>query len=112
MRDLFGNPATSGAEHLGSDAGGFRQYVEDAREGDAFPSDRSTCTRSASTPHPHPRERTLDLLAIRSDRAEPERSTIFAQSHATTAHADSNRLLSPVASFGELRRMTQFKDKS
>ena len=42
---------------------------------------------------------------------DPNRSTIFAQSH-VTAHAEANWLLSSVASFGELRRMTQFKEKS
>jgi len=42
---------------------------------------------------------------------DPERSAIFAQSH-VTAHAEANWLLSSVTSFGELRRMTQFKDKA
>ena len=42
---------------------------------------------------------------------DPERSTVFVQSH-VTAHAEANWLLSSVTSIGELRRMTQFKDKS
>jgi tryptophanyl-tRNA synthetase len=42
---------------------------------------------------------------------DPERSTVFVQSH-VTAHAEAAWLLSAVTSFGELRRMTQFKDKS
>jgi tryptophanyl-tRNA synthetase len=42
---------------------------------------------------------------------DPERSTVFAQSH-VSAHAEAAWLLGSVASFGELRRMTQFKDKS
>jgi tryptophanyl-tRNA synthetase len=42
---------------------------------------------------------------------DPERSTVFAQSH-VTAHAEANWLLSAVTSFGQLGRMTQFKDKS
>jgi hypothetical protein len=42
---------------------------------------------------------------------DPERSTVFAQS-GVAAHAEAAWLLSSVASFGELRRMTQFKDKS
>jgi tryptophanyl-tRNA synthetase len=36
---------------------------------------------------------------------------VFVQSH-VTAHAEAAWLLSAVTSFGELRRMTQFKDKS
>src|SRR5690242_5340617 len=42
---------------------------------------------------------------------DPERSTVFAQSH-VVAHAEAAWLLSAATSFGELRRMTQFKEKS
>ena len=58
------------------------------------------------------RERTLDVFAMLiATGLDPERSTIFAQSH-VHAHAEANWLLSSVTSFGELRRMTQFKEKS
>src|SRR5207245_10685829 len=42
---------------------------------------------------------------------DPDPSTVFAQSH-VVAHAEAAWLLSAVTSFGELRRMTQFKEKS
>ena len=42
---------------------------------------------------------------------DPDRSTVFAQSH-VIAHAEAAWLLSAATSFGELRRMTQFKEKS
>lgn len=42
---------------------------------------------------------------------DPERSTVFCQSH-VTAHAEAAWLLAAVASYGQLGRMTQFKDKS
>ena len=42
---------------------------------------------------------------------DPQRSLLFVQSH-VRAHAELTWLLNCVASFGELRRMTQFKDKS
>ena len=42
---------------------------------------------------------------------DPERSTVFCQSH-VPAHAEAAWLLGSATSFGELRRMTQFKDKS
>jgi tryptophanyl-tRNA synthetase len=42
---------------------------------------------------------------------DPERSIVFAQSH-VPAHAEAAWLLSSAASFGELRRMTQFKEKA
>ncbi len=41
---------------------------------------------------------------------DPARSTTFVQSH-VKAHAEAAWLLGSVTSFGELRRMTQFKDK-
>ena len=42
---------------------------------------------------------------------DPVRSTVFAQSH-VTAHAEASWLLSSVTSYGQLGRMTQFKDKA
>ena len=42
---------------------------------------------------------------------DPDRSIVFAQSH-VPAHAEAAWLLSSAAAFGELRRMTQFKDKA
>ena len=42
---------------------------------------------------------------------DPERSLVFVQSH-VTAHAECTWILNCVATFGELRRMTQFKEKS
>ena len=42
---------------------------------------------------------------------EPDRSTVFAQSQ-VPAHAEAAWLLSAVTSFGQLSRMTQFKDKA
>ena len=48
------------------------------------------------------------LLAVGID---PEISTLFVQSH-VPAHTGLSWILECTASFGELRRMTQFKDKS
>lgn len=42
---------------------------------------------------------------------DPKRSVLFAQSH-VRAHAEMNWILACNAQFGELSRMTQFKDKS
>ena len=42
---------------------------------------------------------------------DPDRSTVFIQSH-IPAHPEAAWLLGSVTSFGELRRMTQFKDKA
>src|SRR5262249_59475300 len=57
------------------------------------------------------RERTLDLAALLfATGLDPARSTVFAQSH-VTAHAEAAWLLSAVTSYGQLGRMTQFKEK-
>ncbi|MEM7273446.1 MAG: tryptophan--tRNA ligase [Actinomycetota bacterium] len=53
-------------------------------------------------------EAAKDLIAIGID---PEQSTLFVQSH-VREHTELAWHLQCVASFGELRRMTQFKDKS
>src|SRR4029077_16065016 len=57
------------------------------------------------------RERTLDLAALLfATGLDPGRAAVFAQSHVTT-HAEAAWLLSAVASYGQLGRMTQFKEK-
>ena len=58
------------------------------------------------------RESTLSLAALLfASGLEPDRCTLFVQSH-NQDHPDAAWLLSSVASFGELRRMTQFKEKA
>ena len=109
---IFSGIQPTGAKHLGNHAGGFRQYAATQEQGEAF-----FCIvdlHSVSVPYDPAdlRERTLDLFAMLvATGLDPERTTVFAQSH-VTAHAEANWLLSSVTSFGELRRMTQFKEKS
>ncbi len=102
----------TGAKHLGNYAGGFRQYVETQEQGEAFFCIVDLHSISVEHDPAELRERTLDLFAMLiATGLDPDRSTIFAQSH-VHAHAEANWLLSSVTSFGELRRMTQFKEKS
>src|SRR6185436_14116767 len=57
------------------------------------------------------RTSTYELLAMLiATGLDPTRSTIFAQSH-VKAHAEAAWLLSAVAGYGQLGRMTQFKEK-
>ena len=65
-----------------------------------------TSTRTSSRARTY--ETALDLLAAGLD---PERCTLFVQSH-VAEHAQLAWLLECTATMGELRRMTQFKDKS
>ena len=110
MRVLSGIQPT-GAKHLGNYAGGFRQYAATQSEDSFF----CLVDLHSITVEYDPadlRERTLDLLAILiATGLDPDRTTIFAQSH-VTAHAEASWLLSAVASYGQLGRMTQFKDKT
>jgi tryptophanyl-tRNA synthetase len=115
--NVFSGIQPTGAKHLGNYAGGFRQYVATQDEAVAAGGEAFFCIvdlHSVSVEHDPVdlRERTLDLFAMLvATGLDPERSAIFAQSH-VTAHAEANWLLSSVTSFGELRRMTQFKDKA
>jgi tryptophanyl-tRNA synthetase len=109
---IFSGIQPTGAKHLGNYAGGFRQYVATQEQGEAFFCIVDLHSITVDFDPADLRERTLDLLAILiATGLDPERSTIFVQSQ-VTAHAEASWLLSAVASYGQLRRMTQFKEKS
>jgi tryptophanyl-tRNA synthetase len=109
---IFSGIQPTGAKHLGNYAGGFRQYATTQEQGEAFFCIVDLHSISVEFDPADLRERTLDVLAVLiATGLDPERSTIFAHSH-VTAHAEANWLLSSVTSFGELRRMTQFKEKA
>src|ERR687885_2136401 len=109
---IFSGIRASGQKTLGNYSGGFRQYAATQEQGEAFFCIVDLHSITVEYEPADLRERTLDLFALLvATGLEPERSTIFAQSH-VTAHAEAAWLLSAAASFGELRRMTQFKDKS
>jgi tryptophanyl-tRNA synthetase len=109
---IFSGIQPTGEKHLGNYIGGFRQYVATQEQGDAFFCivDLHSITTEYDPADLH--ERTLDLYAMLvATGLDPERSTVFAQSH-VTAHAEASWLLSAVTSYGQLGRMTQFKDKA
>jgi tryptophanyl-tRNA synthetase len=109
---IFSGIQPTGLKHLGNYAGGFRQYAATQEQGEAFFCIVDLHSISVEHDPEELRTRTLDLFAMLiATGLDPERSTIFAQSH-VTAHSEANWLLSSVTSFGELRRMTQFKEKS
>jgi tryptophanyl-tRNA synthetase len=109
---VFSGIQPTGSKHFGNYSGGFRQYVATQEEGDAFFCIVDLHSITVDYDPADLRERTLDLAAILfATGLDPERSTVFAQSH-VTAHAEAAWLLGSVTSFGELRRMTQFKEKS
>ena len=109
---VFSGIRATGDKTLGNYSGGYRQYAATQAEGDAF-----FCIvdlHSITTPiePAELREYTLAGAAMLfATGLDPDRSTVFAQSH-VVAHAEAAWLLSAATSFGELRRMTQFKEKS
>ena len=110
MRILSGIQPT-GDKHLGNYSGGFRQYVATQEQGDAYFCIVDLHSITAPYEPATLRRSTLDLAAIMfATGLDPQRSTVFVQSH-VKAHAEAAWLLSAVASYGQLGRMTQFKDK-
>jgi tryptophanyl-tRNA synthetase len=109
---IFSGIQPTGDKHLGNYIGGFRQYAQTQELGEAF---FCIVDLHSITVEYDPRDlhdRTLDLFAMLvATGLDPQRSTVFAQSH-VTAHAEAAWLLSSVTSYGQLGRMTQFKDKA
>jgi tryptophanyl-tRNA synthetase len=109
---IFSGIRASGEKTLGNYSGGYRQYKATQEQGDAVFCivDLHSITTAYEPQGLH--EATLAGAALLfATGIDPERSTVFCQSH-VQAHAEAAWLLSSVTSFGELRRMTQFKDKS
>ena len=108
---IFSGIQPTGAKHLGNYIGAIRNYVGTQDKGDAF-----FCIvdlHSITTDHDPDdlRESTLSLAALLfAAGLDPQRSTLFVQSH-VPAHPQGAWLLGAVTSYGELRRMTQFKEK-
>jgi tryptophanyl-tRNA synthetase len=108
---IFSGIQPTGAKHIGNYAGGFRQYAATQEQGEAFFCIVDLHSITVEYDPNDLRERTLDLAAMLfATGLDPDRSTVFAQSH-VSAHAEAAWLLSAVTSYGQLGRMTQFKEK-
>ena len=102
----------SGDLHLGNYLGAIKNLAARADEFDCyyFMADMHTIT-VRQTPADL-RRRTLEQLAqYIACGLDPERNTLFIQSH-VHQHAELGWVLNCYTMFGELSRMTQFKDKS
>jgi len=109
---VFSGIQPTGRKTLGNWSGGFRQYVQTQEAGDAFFCLVDLHSITIEYDPAELRRATLDLAAMLfAAGLNAERSTVFCQSH-VTAHPEAAWLLSSVASYGQLGRMTQFKDKS
>jgi tryptophanyl-tRNA synthetase len=109
---IFSGIKPSGDSTLGNYSGGYRQYVQTQERGEGF---FCIVDLHAITVEHDPSELhrlTLHIAAMLfATGLDPERSTVFVQGH-VPAHAEAAWLLGSSASFGELRRMTQFKEKA
>src|SRR3954452_17857018 len=108
---IFRGIQPSDAPHIGNYSGGFRQYAQTQEQGEAFFCIVDLHAITIQHDRAALRKGTLDIAAMLfATGLDPERSTVFVQSH-VTAHAEAAWLLSSVASYGQLGRMTQFKEK-
>ena len=109
---VFSGIQPTGRKTLGNYSGGFRQYVQTQEQGDAFFCIVDLHSISVEYDPAELRSSTLDLAALLfAVGLDADRSTVFCQSH-VTAHAEAAWLLSAVTGYGQLGRMTQFKEKS
>jgi tryptophanyl-tRNA synthetase len=108
---IFSGIQPTGEKHLGNYVGAIRQYVE-SQDQDAVICIVDLHSITVAYDPEDLRESTLSLAALLiASGLDPDRCVLFVQSH-NVDHAQAAWLLSIVASFGELRRMTQFKDKA
>jgi tryptophanyl-tRNA synthetase len=109
---VFSGIQPTGEPHLGNLLGAIRWWVADQDKGDCF---YCVVDLHGLTVAGEPEERrratlTMATLLLAAG-LDPDRCTLFVQSH-VAAHAELAWVLECTAGFGELRRMTQFKDKT
>jgi tryptophanyl-tRNA synthetase len=114
---VFSGIQPTGDPHIGNYSGGFRQYASTQEQAAAAGEQAVFCIVDlhAITIQHDPAELragTYDMAAMLfATGLDADRSIVFVQSH-VTAHAEAAWLLSAVTSYGQLGRMTQFKEKA
>jgi tryptophanyl-tRNA synthetase len=111
-RRIFSGIQPTGRKHLGNYIGAIRQYVEGQERGEGI---YCIVDLHAITVPQDPgelRERLHDTAAILiAAGLDPERCILFRQSD-VREHTELCWLLGSVTAYGDLNRMTQFKEKS
>ncbi|CAM3770804.1 MULTISPECIES: tryptophan--tRNA ligase [Paenibacillus] len=112
MKRLLSGIKPSGDLNIGGYGGALRQYVKLQHEYESyfFVPDLHAVTVNQDPKKLHQRTRDIAALYIASG-IDPDKATIFLQSQ-VPEHAQLGWLLETQAHFGELKRMTQFKEKS
>ncbi|MCD9623131.1 tryptophan--tRNA ligase [Rhabdothermincola salaria] len=112
MTRVFSGIKPTGPVQLGNLLGALRHWVADQGEADTVFCVVDLHALTVPQDPAELRSRTLELAQLLvAIGIDPDRSTLFVQSH-VPEHAELSWILECTASFGELRRMTQFKDKS
>lgn len=112
MSRVLSGVQPSGDMHLGNYLGAFRSWVADQENADAFYCLVDLHVLTAGHDHRELAKRTLAAAAVLLGAGlDPARCTIFVQSQ-VPEHPRLTWLLECTATMGELRRMTQFKDKA
>ncbi|MDP6448009.1 MAG: tryptophan--tRNA ligase [Pirellulaceae bacterium] len=113
MTRILSGIQPTGDKHIGNLVGAIQQYVALQDLGDAY---YCVVDLHALTSLPDPtelRRATLKTAALLiAAGLDIGRCTLFVQSHVAAQHTELAWLLNCVASYGQLTRMTQFKDKS
>lgn len=111
-KTVFSGVQPSGALTIGNYIGAIKNWVELQEEYDC---NYCIVDLHAITVPQVPkdlRKNTLDVLALYlACGIDPEKSTIFIQSH-VPAHAELTWVLNSISYMGQLNRMTQYKEKS
>ena len=112
MARVFSGIQPSGSLHLGNLLGALRNWVVEQHDADALYCvvDLHALTSRRTRPSCAPRPSSWPSCSSPS-ASIPTCRTLFVQSH-VHEHAELAWIMQCTAAFGELRRMTQFKDKS
>ena len=102
----------SGDLHLGNYLGAVKNWIDMGEEYDCFYFMADLHTITVRQTPADLRRRTLEQMAqYIAAGLDPEKNVLFVQSH-VHQHAELGWVLNCYTQFGELSRMTQFKDKS
>ncbi len=102
----------SGHLHLGNYLGAIRQFLQLQQRAECLFCVVDLHSLTVPQDPAELRQRTLEVAALYlAAGIDPRRATVFVQSQ-VPEHTELGWLLGCVATFGELQRMTQFKDKA
>jgi tryptophanyl-tRNA synthetase len=111
MARVFSGIKPSGDLHLGNFLGAIRHWVAQQDEHDAIYCVVDLHAMTVPYDPPTLADRTWQTAALLlAAGIDPARCTLFVQSH-VPAHTELTWILNCIATFGELGRMTQFKEK-